>query len=74
MCRGISYIEIPAEFYGIFRFSGIKLRNSVKFRGIPLNTDFRKIRIQPELFTKGIMDTLDGGLLYFAGIGEEAEV
>ena len=42
---------------GICNFTGIKLRNSVKFRGIPLNTEFRKILIPPELFLDGIMDT-----------------
>ena len=39
------YLEYPAEFYEIFC-------------GILLNTEFRKIRIPPELFFDGIMDTV----------------
>ena len=57
-------LECPAEFSN---FSGIKIRNAVKIRGISLKTEFRKIRIPPKLILDGIMDTLDslGRLLRF---------
>ena len=46
--------ECPAEFRRniteFFNSAGIKLRNCLKFRGIPLNTEFSKIRIEPKLF------------------------
>ena len=47
--------EILKEF---FYYVGIKLRNSVKMRGIPLITEFRKIGNPPGLFFDGIMDTI----------------
>lgn len=50
-------LECQAEF---FNSAGIKVWNFVKFRGISLNTQLRKIRIQSELFFDGIGDTLDG--------------
>ena len=36
-----------------FFSAGIKLRNFVKSRGIPLNTEFRKVRIPPDFFSTG---------------------
>ena len=52
-------LECPAG--GISpKFSIPQLRKYVKFRGTPLNTEFRKIRISPELFFVGIIDTLFG--------------
>ena len=55
---GSPYNGIPAEYYGIFRFS----RNYVTdFREIPRSSvkyDIPKIIIPPELFSDGIMDTL----------------
>ena len=46
------------NFEEFFDSLKIKLRNSVKFRGIPSITDFRKIRIPQKLIFDGIMDTL----------------
>ena len=40
--------EFWRNFTELFKSAGIKLRNSVKFRGIPFNTEFRKIRIPLE--------------------------
>ena len=51
-------MEFRRSVTELFDSADIKLRNYVKLRGIPLNTEFRKIRIPPELFFDGIMDTL----------------
>ena len=56
----VARLECPAKshptdfqrnFTELFNFAGIKLQNSVKFRRIPLNAEFRKIRIPPDLFS-----------------------
>ena len=51
--------ELPEFRWNFTGFPpGIKLRMSVKFRGVPLNTKFRKIKIPPELFFDEIIDTM----------------
>ena len=65
-CFHVPTLECPAEFRKknrqylpeFFDFAAITLRNSIKFSGIPLNTEFRNIIIMPELFSDGIMATL----------------
>ena len=43
--------EFRRNFTEFFDSVGIKLQNSVKFRRIPLNTEFPKIRIPLEYWT-----------------------
>ena len=51
------YSGIPAECYEFFQFRR-KTKKLRKIRGIPLNMEFRKIRIPAELFFDGTLDTL----------------
>ena len=65
---GPCVVEFRRKFADFFHSAGIKLRNSVKFRGIQLNTEFRNLRIPPEQFFHGIIDTLVCGVEWIYGL------